>query len=111
MLLQSETVIAENAEKVCGPTALLCLLGNRQSKAMNLLYAHPLPPAVTAVACQVKLILSSVDKPGELDAIIEEVPQLLDPRQLALSLSNLARWFPSQHPVEVRLGRCFVMIE
>lgn len=79
-----------------------------QSKSMNGLLAHPLPPAV---ACQVKLILSSVDKPGELDAIIEEVPQLLDPRQLALSLSNLARWFPSQHPVEVRLGRCFVMIE
>lgn len=63
------------------------------------------PSRISQHACQVKRILSSVDKPGELDAIIEAVPQLLDPRQLALSLSNLARWFPSQHPVEVRLAR------
>lgn len=86
-------------------------LGHTTGKHSNEITLCPATPTCDVVACQVKLILSSVDKPGELDAIIEEVPQLLDPRQLALSLSNLARWFPSQHPVEVRLGRCFVMIE
>jgi len=44
-------------------------------------------------ARQVKAMLSKVE---DVDAIIEAVPYLLDPYQLAQSLANLKKWFPNQ---------------
>ncbi|GIL96185.1 hypothetical protein Vretimale_2064 [Volvox reticuliferus] len=38
---------------------------------------------------------------SNLDAIIEEVPYLMDPAALAQSLSNVCRWYNTQDPVSM----------
>jgi hypothetical protein len=44
---------------------------------------------------QVKALLSKVE---DVDAIIDAVPYLMNPKELQQSLANLARWFPNQDP-------------
>ncbi|KAF6258619.1 hypothetical protein COO60DRAFT_1626394 [Scenedesmus sp. NREL 46B-D3] len=53
---------------------------------------------VQADAQQVRALLSGVE---DVDAIIDAVPYLLDPKELRQSLANLQRWFPNQDPYEV----------
>eukprot|EP00879_Flechtneria_rotunda_P006473 GHRR01006802.1.p1 GENE.GHRR01006802.1~~GHRR01006802.1.p1 ORF type:complete len:132 (+),score=38.16 GHRR01006802.1:867-1262(+) len=44
---------------------------------------------------------SMLSKVEDIDSIIEAVPYLTDPSQLAQSMANLARWFPNQDPYEM----------
>jgi hypothetical protein len=49
----------------------------------------------------VKALLSKVD---DVDAIIDAVPYLMNPKELQQSLANLARWFPNQDPCAYAVG-------
>jgi hypothetical protein len=42
-----------------------------------------------------------LSKVEDIDAIMEAVPYLLDPQQLAQSLANLKKWFPNQDTLEM----------
>ncbi|GIL74326.1 hypothetical protein Vretifemale_4374 [Volvox reticuliferus] len=56
------------------------------------------PEAVSADAAVVRRVLAAA---SNLDAIIEEVPYLMDPAALAQSLSNVCRWYNTQDPVSM----------
>lgn len=51
-------------------------------------------------ADKVKQILHEVES-GEIDAIIEAVPYLMNPDALVQSLSNIRRWFNTETPIQM----------
>jgi hypothetical protein len=55
--------------------------------------------AAARTVTQVKALLHDVE---DVDAIIEAVPYLMNPKELQQSLANLARWFPNQDPCKHR---------
>lgn len=58
------------------------------------------PHQMQGDAAQVRQVLQGLAD-EEVQAILEAVPYLCDPRQLVQGLSNLAAWFPSQDPIEM----------
>ncbi|GLC72215.1 hypothetical protein PLESTF_001219900 [Pleodorina starrii] len=71
-------------------------VGRIVGKAPRLLLKSP--EAVQADAEVVRRVLSSAPNP---DAIVEEVPYLMDPAALAQSLANVSRWYNTRDPVSM----------
>jgi len=82
--------------KAAYPRANLSLIINKRPKVLLL----PLGQ-VRQQAEQVRSLLSKVDGEGEVDAMMEAVPGLMEPPALVDCLGSLQRWFPGEDPVQV----------
>ncbi|KXZ55259.1 hypothetical protein GPECTOR_3g398 [Gonium pectorale] len=69
-------------------------VGKIVAKAPKLLLKSP--EALRSDAEVVRRVLAAAPNP---DAIVEEVPYLMEPSALAQSLSNVARWYNTKDPV------------
>jgi hypothetical protein len=69
----------------------VCELGQLHSQLPQVTHTPPLPPHRLCSRRQVKAILAS--KVSDVCAIVEAVPDLMDPQQLKQSLANLVAWW------------------
>lgn len=52
--------------------------------------------AMVLICCSLLQVRSMLSRVENVDAIIQAVPYLTDPKELGMALANLAAWFPGQ---------------